>query len=249
MLTAFQRLRNARTAKIYLPEDMWCDDYLAINTEDVLVEKPSGPEKDATDPWSSINLQIDQDKISMNLDIELDVLPGSTARMMRLERFSSWFTDGLDSESKYERELERILRTWRRAHGTDWNTPDHIRLRYAAMLAYNPRSLFHPDKPSKGSESTARLFAASGASTLREAFHLGVIKEEWDRDSWHNGCYPTGIPRFDSEEFFLRLMGGLDGDVTKTCEEEFNKRLVKWMGHDERHSSHYYLRHYHHKLY
>jgi hypothetical protein len=61
----------------------------------------------------------------MDLDIELDLLPGITANMMHLERFSSWYTDGLGSGSKYERGPERILKT-RSTSSYNYNKPKHI---------------------------------------------------------------------------------------------------------------------------
>jgi hypothetical protein len=232
-LTAFHRLRNVPTAKVYLPEDMVCDNEFPYNMETVLVQKEAfGTWLDADDPWNDKSLQGDQDQIFMDLDIELDLLPGITANLTRLERFSSWYTDGLGSESKYERELERILKT-RSTSSYNSNKPKHIQMRYAAMRFFNPRSLFHRYQASNGWDMTTRLFASTDVRTIQEVFDLGSIKEQWDRDTWHNGCYPSGIPPFDSEGFLIKLWTGLNGDVSKKCEQEFNDKLMGWVGDDD----------------
>lgn len=105
-LTPFCRHRNVKSAKIYLPEDMGFDKQFAYNMEKVLVQKEIfGHWLNVDDPWDDKSLQDNQDQMFMDLDIELDMLPGITANMMCLERFSSWYTDRSGSESKYEREL------------------------------------------------------------------------------------------------------------------------------------------------
>ena len=112
VLTPFQRLRNVRTAKVCLPEGMVYDGNFAHNMETLLVERGAfGTWPDTEDPWDDKELEQVQDEMFLNLDSELDMLPGVTANMMRLERFSSWYTNGVGSESRYEKELERTLRT------------------------------------------------------------------------------------------------------------------------------------------
>ena len=78
--------------------------------------------------------------VFMDLDAELDVLPGETASVLRLERFSTWYMDGLISESKYKQELERILKV-RSRRFVHFNEPAHIQNRYRSMRSSNPRSL------------------------------------------------------------------------------------------------------------
>jgi hypothetical protein len=56
-LTAFYRLRNVRTAKVYLPEDMACDNEFPYNMETLLVQKETfGTWLDADDPWNDKSL-------------------------------------------------------------------------------------------------------------------------------------------------------------------------------------------------
>jgi hypothetical protein len=147
--------------------------------------------------------------------------------MMRLERFSSWYIDGLGSESKCERDLERILTT-RSTSSYNYNKPKDIQMRYAAMRSFNPRCLFHRHEASKSWDMTTSLFSSTDVRTIQEAFDLGSIKEEWDRDAWHCGFYPSGIPPFGSEEFLVKLWTGLNGDVSKKSEQEFNDKLMGW---------------------
>jgi hypothetical protein len=62
------------------------------------------------DKWNDRYLQEIRDMVFMDLDAELKVLSGETTSMLRLGRFSAWYTDRLYSELKYEQELERILK-------------------------------------------------------------------------------------------------------------------------------------------
>ena len=235
VLTAFYRLRNVQTAKVYLPEDMVYNNY-TYNIGIVLEQEEAfGTSLDADDPWNDKILQKDQDQMFMDLDVELDLLPGNTANMMRLERFSSWYTDGLDSESKYERELERILKTRSALYYND-NIPHYIQIRHAAMRTFYPRSLYHQCQASKSGDTTIRsLYAPTRVRTIQEAFDLGLSSEEWDRDTWHNGCYPRGIPPFDSDEFLVKLWtDGIDGSMSMTYEKEFIDKLMGWVSDDDR---------------
>ncbi|MCJ1387661.1 hypothetical protein MMC18_000504 [Xylographa bjoerkii] len=192
-LTAFQRLRNVQRPKVYLPETIVWDDAFACNIESVMVKKGSfGTWLDADDAWDEKSIQDEIDQTFMDLDLELDLLPGITASMMRLERFSSWYTDGLGSESKYERELERITKTWSTSC-RNYNEPKHIEFRYEAMRALNPRSLLHQYEVFRRHPSTAHLFTSTEVETIRRAFDLGLMKEEWDRETWHNGYYCGGF--------------------------------------------------------
>lgn len=70
--------------------------------------------------------------------------------------------------------------------------------------------------------------------TIQVAFDLGLIKEEWDRDTWHNGCYLSGIPPFDSDDFLLKLWTGLNGAVSLEYEQDFNDKLMQWVGDGDR---------------
>ena len=143
-LIVFGRLRNVQTAKVYLPEDMIRDDeYMAFYIEECLMtSEPFGTVWDPDEPWDDAKFQDILHKLYMDLDVKLDLLPGITANRMRLERFSSWYANGLGSESKYERELERILKTSSTSI-LNLNQAERIQERYAAMQAFNPRSLFH----------------------------------------------------------------------------------------------------------
>lgn len=204
-LNAFYRLRNCQTAKVYLPEDMVCDGDFAYNMEAILIQKEAfGTWVDADDPWNDKVLQWEQDQMFSDLDIELDILPGTTADMMRLERFSSWYMDGLGSDSKYEREFERIFKT-RSNRSINSKQLIKIKDRYAVMRALNPKSFYHMHQ-SENSQSITRIhYSFFDAEKIQKRVDLGLIEEDRDRDTWHNGCYPMGIPPFDNEAFFREL--------------------------------------------
>lgn len=234
-LIPFHRLRNVQTAKVYLPGDMVCNNEYAYNTETILTEKePFGTWLKADDPWNDQRVQADQDQIFMDLDVELDLLPGITANMLRLERFSSWYTNGLDSASRYENELQRIIKT-RSYSRCNYNEPEQIQYRYAAMRAFNPRSLFHWYKAPKSWDMPTRLVPSTDATTIQEAIVSGTIKEEWDADTWHSGCYPSGIPQFDEDAFLTKLWtAGLNFVLSVRYEREFHDKLMGWVGDDEK---------------
>lgn len=107
--------------------------------------------------------------------------------MMRLERFSSWYADGLHSSSRYMDELERtILDERARDVGNDAYA---IGYRYRAMHALNPSSI--------------KLQKAKLITSMNEADFPGFpteYTELWDRDKWYHR-FPRGIMPFNSETF------------------------------------------------
>ncbi|KAI4278616.1 MAG: hypothetical protein L6R38_005210 [Xanthoria sp. 2 TBL-2021] len=111
VLYAFCHLRNARSAKVSGPEqpaDYCFNRNVARNLEE---EEPFGTYPEPGDVWGDQCIQEDRDKLFMHLDLDLDLLPGPTADMMRLDRFSSWYSSTFGGESKYEKEYERIIKT------------------------------------------------------------------------------------------------------------------------------------------
>jgi len=79
------------------------------------------------------------DKVSHHLDAALEVVPGLTANMMRLERFSSWYDNEIYGRSKYLDELERIYKNAEGRTGNPWNIAE-LKWRYRLMAALNPLS-------------------------------------------------------------------------------------------------------------
>lgn len=231
-LIPFHRLRNVQTAQVYLPEDMVSSNY-AYNLGILLEEKePFGTWLDADDPRNDPIIQAGQDRTLLDLDLELDLLPGITANMMRLERFISWYTDGLDSASKYESELQRILTT-RSCMPFRYDKTNHILYRYAAMRTFDPRSLSHRYKAPKSCSLLTSTVSSVNATT-HEAIASGAVKEGWDRDAWHSGRYPRGIPPFDQHAFYLELWtAGLNHDASVRYGQEFRDKVRGWEDDDE----------------
>jgi hypothetical protein len=115
VLEPFCRLRNIPKASVHIPEVILgqgnlIENYAAI----MMMDEPFGILKDDDDDgWGDDKTQIYLDTTHLQFDAALDDLPGQTARMMRLDRFSSWYTDGrytyaLDNELQYLNELERV---------------------------------------------------------------------------------------------------------------------------------------------
>ncbi|KAL8760928.1 MAG: hypothetical protein Q9184_002896 [Pyrenodesmia sp. 2 TL-2023] len=155
VLQAFSRVRNARSATISLPVKSEEGNYLIENFADAWMrEIPFGQNLDLNDPWNDQELQEEMDNIFVDLDMELDLLSGHTADLMRLDRFASWYSDKIDGESKYESEYERIIRAWKGfqdSHDSTAEISEQSKLlksllwRYGAMRAFDPAVSRRPD--------------------------------------------------------------------------------------------------------
>ncbi|KAL8760300.1 MAG: hypothetical protein Q9199_000082 [Rusavskia elegans] len=239
VLYAFFHLRNARSAKISGPEQP--QDYFYENVAQSLEEKePFGTYPDTGDFWGDENLQEDRDQLFMHLDLDLDLLPGPTANMMRLDRFSSWYTNAFGSESRYEKEYERIIKTW-----TDYGLSSRrlwsLFRRFARMRASNPKSMERQYSRPLLLEMLSR--AESGQlDSIDEAsvsaHELGIIDDDWDQDAWHE-AWPLGIPAFDTAEFGKAYCEGHDYNRS-THGRKFDKRIRGWLqGEDGRPAKRY----------
>ncbi|KAL8734557.1 MAG: hypothetical protein Q9166_001457 [cf. Caloplaca sp. 2 TL-2023] len=102
VLKTFIHLRNARSARISESGDR--RDNLFHN-----VAKTLRTYTNSDDAWNDAGIQEDTDDIYVQMDLDVDLLLGPTASMMRLDRFSSWYTDMFRAESKYKKEFERII--------------------------------------------------------------------------------------------------------------------------------------------
>ncbi|KAL8826502.1 MAG: hypothetical protein Q9170_007378 [Blastenia crenularia] len=144
VLLTFVRLRNARSVNIRVPI-VFSEGYGWIeNMANTLMAKdPVGTYLEASNAWNDEENQEDLDDIFMELDLKLDSLHGHTAHMMRLDRFSSWYTSKLGGYSKYEERYERIIR------GQEWNDSDMLdglHHRYGVMRAFDPFALVRLQK-------------------------------------------------------------------------------------------------------
>ena len=109
ILTPFCHLGNIQKASVRTTEiEGWEDiDHFFANMEKAMQQRePFGTVLDG--PWRSDNVvQSRQDTYTLQLDDALDNLKGDTAMMMRLDRFSLWYTgNGFQGESKYVNKLE-----------------------------------------------------------------------------------------------------------------------------------------------
>ncbi|KAL8816956.1 MAG: hypothetical protein Q9223_004119 [Gallowayella weberi] len=141
IIQTFLRLRNARSAKIIEP--LQCGDFWDPRFAHVLQRKePLGTNQDPKDPLNDASIQEDIDDMYLQIDLNLDLLPGPTANMMRLRRFSLWYKDKFRGESRYENEYERIILT---RGGTEFDLRTRriwsLFRRYASMRALNPKAL------------------------------------------------------------------------------------------------------------
>ena len=231
VLYPFSQLRNARSAEVCRPVDLIdANDFgrsVAMNMEE---KEPVGTYLNPDDPWDDAAIQQEIDQIYMDLDLDLDLLPGPTANMMRLERFSSWYTDKLGGESHYERENERIIRSWTDERACSRRTWSLYR-RHASMIAFSPISTKtrHPER--KPSKVETCLSALQKVKSVEGAVDPSLIDEGWEQDGWHNGgcAWMKGIAPLNSEESFLVMKLTHHRAVRENYEAAFEKRVRSWV--------------------
>ena len=233
VLYAFSRLRSVRSARIRAPEDGHRSEDFVRAIGDVIMQKdPVGTYVDPDDEWSDVVLQQDLDDISLELDLELDRLPGETAELMRLERFSSWYTDKLGTESRYEEECKRLIKACPNI-ALQHHSMVQLQWRHLALRAYNPRAMVTaPGYPEPRINSfLARLSATNNVKSVDQAIDLGFIRDEWDQDSWYSACYRynRGIYAFGGGEFWKTIgRTHIVKKILRCYTEKFNQKLRSW---------------------
>lgn len=139
VLTAFQHPRNIKEIKIYPPQDKRrsIKDYMNHLEERLMQTEVFRTLLGRTNSNYDWIFQKERDELSMNLDRELDFLPGETAEIMLLDRFGSWFSNGLSRESSYENKLEKSLK----ALDPEYNKSMQLLVRYLLILKFLQRAM------------------------------------------------------------------------------------------------------------
>jgi hypothetical protein len=194
--------------------------------------------------WDGNTIQEELDNIYIFLEAELDEFPGYFANMLRLQRFTSWYSN--DGSSAYMAEWKRILshpRTY-----TLTGSTLALEQRHASLLNFNPLSAnmqkmrlqlglpSHLRKP-------PRRFLLGVRWSLRDCMYYvrkvgrfeqrsklsrvdvqagAKLKSCWSREAWRD-YYPEGIPPLDLAlsdfNLTMRERGVVrrmsDGDVLK----------------------------------
>jgi hypothetical protein len=203
ILALFARLRNAGEVKVRLSGELaeFCGDGIENPELAMTYKELFGMQKDSYD-LEILCIQEYQDEWFMAMDHRLDTMPGHTAAMMRLERFSTWYADHLHGESKYMNELQRIISNGR-GRGSE-NDVFAIGYRYRAMRAMNPFC-------GKGDGvwlDTSGWLGTSAWLNLRTAeMEFGDLNEEytqytrrWVTKRWHTR-FIHGIEPFNTVTF------------------------------------------------
>ncbi|KAE8444791.1 hypothetical protein EG329_014251 [Mollisiaceae sp. DMI_Dod_QoI] len=120
------------------------------------------------------------DLLFMMVECILDRLPTKTANMLRLDRFSSWYTDKLHGNSPYENELKKLLLGDVKGH----DTLRTMNYRYRIMRAHNPLSL---------------AYRTAFPWTFDATLHPDVDARGWNQDAWHS-VYIRGIPPLNGKK-------------------------------------------------
>jgi hypothetical protein len=213
ILRPFCRLRNARSANVHVATRI---DAIGQNTAPFMILKGPFGCHITEGEWSDDSTQNSLDRNFLQFDEALDDLPGLTACMLRLDRFSSWFDGGLYSQSKYLDELERAYRS---DHCCSVNTLLSVDSNYRMVLAFNPLSAtmqemrfqqhwWTGDKPdafllrNKWSAHEwsryYRMWMKVGDERCLEEEEGGPYESRWDKEEWHR-YYWDGIPCLNSE--------------------------------------------------
>ncbi|KAL8672040.1 MAG: hypothetical protein Q9168_003492 [Polycauliona sp. 1 TL-2023] len=236
ILSTFSRLRNARSSIVMeeIPEGR-----RQLKILKTLEEKsPFGSRVENKDTFDDVGTQRVMDELYMQLDLDLDLLPGPTANMMRLERFSSWYTDLFGGESEYERRYERLFTTVGKIE-VDVRVRRMWSLfrRFACMRALNPKGLEHRYTINKIIKNLAKHISRSGtakhaAEMIGDAIDEKLIMDEWSEDAWHD-AWPEGIPPLDSGECSAAFSEEFTSDVSEKYEADFERKLLRWIEHDK----------------
>ncbi|KAL8992347.1 MAG: hypothetical protein Q9169_007166, partial [Polycauliona sp. 2 TL-2023] len=238
IMHTFFRLRNARSASMTAPCERGI--YPLVKWSKYLEGKKPFETLSGTDYQSQEDLgtQQDMDEFYMQLDLDLDLLPGPTANMMRLERFSTWYTDKFQGKSNYEEEYRRIIMG---LENTDvdlgirrvWS----LFRRFACMRALNPNGLergytFFQLVPMLTDHASLFGKITHAADIIPKAIDLGLIGDGWDADAWLR-AWPQGIPPFDSSECSAAFSEKCKSDVSEKYEADFERKLQRWTRYDK----------------
>ena len=217
VLHTFCRLRNARSANVYVPATT-SGDY--PYNEDLIALRI--PEPFNTDLHSDdFDDQRVLDGLFIGLDHILDVLPGDTANMLRLDRFASWYSDESETESKYEKELERIYKTWTN-HRVKERRLFSLYERYSGMVIYK----FLLPEYAEFSE-LVHILNTTHVRTFEDADRGQDVDHIRDEK-----CY-DGIPPFDSVQYRREFDDGFKHVNVRKRLDDFYKRIRTWMLIDE----------------
>jgi hypothetical protein len=136
ILMQFCRLRDVPKVTIFVPEDFDREEegLMIQNIERIMqYEEPFGTFVDDNGVWSDDLIQNLLDKIYIEFEDALDTLRGTTAGMLRLNRFASWYDP--NGNSTYLEEMGRI------STNVTINL-SNLALRHIFMLAFHPLSAF-----------------------------------------------------------------------------------------------------------
>lgn len=176
----FAQLRNARVARMYSADTRGLQNQrmtnLFLKTSKIMRTKtPFGLILNRWDGYDDQQAELYFYRIFAKVERILDNLPTKTANMLRLDRFSTWYSDKLFGNSLYENHLKRLA-----PHQIEQS--DVLYSRYISMRAHNPLSL---------------AFRTAFPSEFKPIETRGMEIEDWSRDAWH--CvYKDGIPPLNS---------------------------------------------------
>ncbi|KAF4626092.1 hypothetical protein G7Y89_g12069 [Cudoniella acicularis] len=258
VLEPFWRVRNVEKAKVHYTEALLKSDRkelpLDFFEKAMMLKVPFGDFDTQWDycpleweEWDDKYVKKDLDQRFLRFQRFLDGDPSWEANMLRLERFSTWYTDTLSGKSKYLDEMERA---WKESRCRRVDLDD-LHIRHRMMMALNPMSaaikvLRLHDKKVQDTMSredfllrfenrlenqlTLTRRASSYAHKVLEdlAPHTAKIyklKAKWDREEWFK-YYPDGIPVLRHPNINLRLFTQEMGTAySKNASDDLKRRF------------------------
>lgn len=223
VIHAFYRLRKARSANVHRPAVTSRDHAHDNELIALILSKPFNIDLYPCD----LDDQRIMDEMFVELDLALDLLPGDIADRLRLDRFSSWYIDKSGRESKYEKELERIIKSWP-SHRVKERRIFSLYERYSGMVIFNPNLL---QQKYAEPQTTQHISVPIDAEAMDKVADLGMTNDDWDQEAWHIGkfAWDDGIPPFNSEEYrrtFDIMFNKVD---VRRRLDNFNTKLRSWM--------------------
>jgi hypothetical protein len=213
ILEPFYLLHDIPEATVHVPDEIAAH----LTSSEMMVDFGSSQESAL---WDKDLVQRSLDLNFLQHDRALDRLWGPTASMMRLHRFSTWFTNDLGSESKYLNEIEGTIYDPTTAMTFDPEEKEmaiftsSLKVRYDWMLLFNPLSAAMQRIEARREQTLqyletqpallscinwrriSELAAASQTAEEEEQAESGENPErnsKWDKKEWHN-YYAGGIP-------------------------------------------------------
>ncbi|KAH6663493.1 hypothetical protein B0J14DRAFT_609124 [Halenospora varia] len=260
ILLPFRKLRNVPTVSIEVSDKAFqnqkqddINDTVKLMTSDYAFGYFHGLDDYWANGYSETDghLGFELDSHHLDFDRALDLLPGKTANMLRLDRFATWFVDGSNwKEATYVKAYERAWAHLKECERL--NNPKTLLHRFQMMMALNPgsannrrmREQLHVPPDQRKDDWPLRhgiSYSTEFIAYITQIHELGVVDMEYEPQSYfvkkwlkEDNCasenawwlsYPDGIPPLEPwgfNEFVKKYMPPLDRKLEEDLRERFD---------------------------